>query len=180
MFLFYPLYIDNDQMTSNLPEPSKLSLKDRVHMFDKLIAVGVKAPSSPYPVQDGVATEAKRFPMSHSSSGIISSSSIPISQRVSSMSKNVRGNLHQGAIEKAQGNVAQNQHTSAFQRRGSTSDLEVHLSIPSKYSPVASKRSFKARSLYVNNDELSEDGEVSSGGQEVNEIISRSYENSPV
>lgn len=70
------------------------------------------------------------------------------------------------------------------QRRGSASDLE--LSGAANNSPLMS-RSEKVKSMFISRnryhgdtDNLSEDGEVSSGGQEVAEIICRSYENSPV
>jgi hypothetical protein len=106
-------------------------------------------------------------------------SSIPISHTgFSAMPMNFQINKH----VTSQGNNVpeQNKQSSAFFRRGSTSDLELSAALlHPKISPVFAKRNIQTRSMYVNNDE-SEDGEVSSGGQEVAEIISRSYENSPV
>ncbi|ODM89864.1 hypothetical protein Ocin01_16818 [Orchesella cincta] len=70
-------------------------------------------------------------------------------------------------------------------RRSSVSEVELSAKTANR-SPLVS-RSEKVRSLFISGggshydaETLSEDGEVSSGGQEVAEIICRSYENSPV
>lgn len=146
--------IPNPSIPSISQEPSKLSLKDRVYMFDKLIAVGGKPPT-PLP------STITGFPVLHSSSAVIPS--------------------HRGLSKVIQGTTPGCRQSAFFPRRGSTSDIELNLN-PVKLSPVMTpaRRSSKTRSLYVNNDELSEDGEVSSGGQEVSDIISRSYENTPM
>jgi len=187
-------------------EPFKLSLKERVSMFDKLITMPGKVSSSaattPYPTSGGMHG-MKSFPMNHSSSGVISSSTpLPLdaypqsnnmnqessttlygNQGPYTMNPNSHGPVLEGVDNRLlpycmTGVVEEGLDQSLSQRRrGSTSDLE--LSSTPKYSPVPAKRNSKSRSMFVS-DDGSEDGEVSSGGQEVSEIISRSYENSPM
>jgi hypothetical protein len=158
-------------------EPSKLSLKDRVNMFDKLIGTGTKAPSAaptPYPT---TSVHEMSFPIHHSSSAQISSATQMNyfnHKNSSAFNNNVMiGQFHQLDPGNAE-NVPLDQ--GLMKRRGSTSDLE--LSSTPKYSPVMGRDS-KTKSVFVS-DDGSEDGEFSSGGQEVSEIISRSYENSPM
>ncbi|XP_035716398.1 uncharacterized protein LOC110860684 isoform X3 [Folsomia candida] len=190
---------DDDAMDGecSLVEPSKLSLKDRVYLFDKLIAVGGKQPVSssscaptplllPVSAIPVVSSSSKTgFPVIHSSSAVMASTTGLVPQGRSSF---LPMKIQQPrVITEDRAVIGPVKNNSAFfTRRGSTSDLELN---PPKYSQqkfmvatasTATTRSSKTRSMYVNNDDLSEDGEVSSGGQEVADIISRSYENSPV
>jgi len=151
-------------------------------MFDEMIATGTKIPTTvttPHPIKqysfESNPKMSEGFPVYHSSSTTISNSLMGNSVDSYPVNQTNYNTPFSGGLKY---DSSLNVDSGFIKRRGSASDLE--LSSTPKYSPAVTPRSSKTKSMFLADNDMSEDGEVSSGGQEVAEIISRSYENSPL
>jgi len=181
-------------LTSN-SEPSKLSLKDRVHMFNRIssgtgkshvnmAAADVVSHSHgggshhPKSVKNNLPSTARAFRSSGSNSSL---NHHPISiQDIDSSYDNLT------AFPLFSNHSTKDFPSSGtFQSYAATANQRLPQSLLPSSNPIPMVRNnIRVKSMFVShsadNNDLSEDGEVSSGGMEVAEIISKSYENSPL
>lgn len=168
-----PSSLSTKKNTSKI-EPTCLSIKDRVQLFNRLSTTVPTTTINYNPMRSASNSQFGTKSQYGSSSGLDSSYdnlnniSSPKYRRRSSISDSTPSAAINNAIQQKQ---QQHQRSKAIPFDNTNNNK-------------SDSRNNKSKSLFLAHswepEYLSEDGEVSSGGQEVSEIISKSYDNSPM